>query len=535
MEPESYPSLVTRRRFVRQAACAALGAGALKNIIHDLRLMNAVMAQTYTSDYKALVCIFLSGGNDGNNMIIPTIASEYGNYAAIRTPVLAIPQASILPISPINSDGHTYGFHPSFSHMQTLFGEAKAATVFNVGNLAYPITRAQYTANPRVVGIPLQLFSHSDQVTQWQTSIADRASTNGWGGRIADLLDSSYNGAAGQVSLTVSTAGANTFEIGNVVTQYSVSTAGAVNPTLPTSGTSTSPDYFGSGTTSPRKSALLGLTAAASATNQPDLQVREYAKVLNESISLSTALNSAIAPYTDPTDASYTNQSNAAPWRWNNELAGIYKTTVQPSGLGGFPNTTLGLQLKMIARLIAGRAALGMRRQIFFCSVGGYDTHTNQTDFGATNPALGVNTGSQASLLAEVDQCVLAFQRAMEQLKGGSNWTGEAATSGVTVFTASDFGRTLPSNGQGSDHGWGSHHLVIGDAVDGKKTFGKFPTLAVNGPDDTSTGRWIPTMAVDQYAAALATWFGVSAGNLATVFPNLPRFATPPSLFKPGT
>ncbi len=543
MKPADYTSFIARREFLRQAACAALGAGALKNIIHDLRLMNAAVATTPAVDYKALVCVFLAGGNDSNNLIVPTDGlnpgGRYYNYSSIRTPILAIPNASLLSISPLNGvAGETYGFHPNFPHMQTLFGEAKLATIFNVGNLAYPITRAQYTANPRTVGVPAQLFSHSDQVNQWQTSIPDRPSTTGWGGRSADLLDQTYNGSAGQVSLSISVAGANTLEIGNVVTQYSVSTAGAVNPTLPTSGTTTSPDYFGTSSTSPRKTVLKNIAAASALIAQPHLQTREYAKVLNESIGLSTVLNSAIAPFADPTDSpgTYTTQSAANAWRWNNDLFGIYKTNVQANQLGGFPNTTLGLQLKMVARLIAGRVTLGMRRQIFFCSVGGYDTHTNQTDAGSPNPALDVTTGSQANLLAEVDQCVYAFQRAIEQLKASSNWTGEPATSGVTVFTASDFGRTFPSNGQGSDHGWGGHHLVVGDAVDGKKVFGKFPAQAVNGPDDTSTGRWIPTMAVDQYAAALATWFGVTPGtNLNTVFPNLTRFASPPSLFKPGT
>jgi uncharacterized protein (DUF1501 family) len=207
--------------------------------------------------------------------------------------------------------------------------------------------------------------------------------------------------------------------------------------------------------------------------------------------------------------------SQGGTWAWTTP----FPMTVTPP-TGGAPFTSsLAAQLKMVARLIeAGHrnaiaGGFGMKRQIFFCQVGGYDTHTSQT------PGPGSSTiGSHANLLAELSQCMFAFQRAMDQL---------SLSNEVTTFTGSDFGRTFPCNGQGSDHGWGSHHLIMGGAVNGRKTYGKFPTLAVNGPDDTSTGRWIPTTACDQYFATLASWFGVDAGNLATVFPNIGRFASP--------
>src|SRR3954466_1672509 len=217
-------SVLTRRQFLRQAACATVGTAALTAAIRDLRFMNAAVAQSNINDYKALVCIFLAGGNDSNNLIIPTITSEYNNYASIRTPVLAIPQGAILPISPLNSDGHSYGFHPCCSQLQSLFGTGKLAVLFNTGTLAYPLTKAQYNATPSKR--PPQLFSHADQVTQWQTSIPDQPPLTGWGGRCADLLYPSYQG--GQVSLSISLAGANTFEVGNQVSQYSVSTSGAI-------------------------------------------------------------------------------------------------------------------------------------------------------------------------------------------------------------------------------------------------------------------------------------------------------------------
>jgi len=199
--------LQTRREFIRQAACAALGTAALTSAIRDLRFMNAAVAQSNVIDYKALVCIFLQGGNDSNNLVLPTIQAEYDNYAAIRTPVLAIPQNAILPLSPLNSDGHEYGLHPSCPELQTLFGEGKLALLFNTGTLVYPLTRAQYKSG--VLSKPPQLFSHADQVTQWQTSVPDRPPLTGWGGRCADLLAAVQPGVP--ISLSVTLSGANTF------------------------------------------------------------------------------------------------------------------------------------------------------------------------------------------------------------------------------------------------------------------------------------------------------------------------------------
>ncbi len=487
--PTKHNSVVNRRDFIRQAACAALGTAALTSTIRDLRFMNAAVAQSNINDYKALVCIFLAGGNDSNNLILPTITSEYNNYAAIRTPILAVPQSAILPITPLNSDGHSYGFHPSCPEMQTLFGEGKLAPLFNTGTLVFPMTRAQYQGG--ILSKPPQLFSHADQVTQWQTSVIDQPALTGWGGRCADLLDATQRQTA-QISLMVSLAGANTFESGNITSQYSVSTSGAISL---------------SSVSGARLQALTNILALP----YPTLQAKAYADVAGHSIRTSQTLNTKIDPYADILEKNSSGVTGT--WMWNNSLTGIY-----PSGqLGGFPATTLGKQLKMVARLIAARSALGMKRQIFVCSVGGYDLHTNQTTILA-NGTPDPTQGAHANLLGELSRCTFAFQRAMEQLGIGDK---------VTSFTASDFGRTFPGNGQGSDHGWGSHHLIIGGAVNGQRTYGKFPTLAVNGPDDTNTGRWIPTTAIDQYCATLATWFGVDNGNLATVFPNLNRFATP--------
>ncbi|RPI95313.1 MAG: DUF1501 domain-containing protein, partial [Chloroflexi bacterium] len=272
MEKRLGPMLQTRRQFIRQAACAAVGTAALTSAIRDLRFMNAAVAQSNISEYKALVCIFLAGGNDSNNLILPTIPSEYDQYAAIRTPVLAVPSSVILPISPLNSDNHEYGLHPACPELATLFQEAKLAVLLNTGTLVYPLTRAQYQSG--ALKRPPQLFSHSDQVMQWQTSIPDQPALTGWGGRCADLLAAVQPEAP--ISLSVTLSGANTFEVGNVVSQYSVSSSGAVALT---------------GVSGARLAALtniLGLT-------YPNLQSQAYAKVAKHSIDTGTLLNSAIA------------------------------------------------------------------------------------------------------------------------------------------------------------------------------------------------------------------------------------------------
>jgi uncharacterized protein (DUF1501 family) len=472
--------LRTRRDFLRQAAIATGGTAVLASTIRDLRLVNAAMAFSAPSDYKALVCLFLSGGNDANNWIVPTDTTSYNNYTSIRGN-LTLPLASLLPLrtGPLGTDpvyqdaaGHTYGFHPGCSKLQTLFGEGKLTTLLNVGTLVRPTTLAQYNANPGGFYRPPQLFSHSDQVTQWQTSIPDQAPTTGWGGRIADLVDNIANPAA-NISMSVSLNGSNTFEVGNLISQYQVSTSGAVilGGTLMTG-------------TGQRVKAMKDILAL----NQTNLQRNAYASVLSNAIQVGDALNTNIAP-----------------------------TALDSFWTTPFPTTgSLAPQLKMIARLIQARGPFAVNRQIFFCSVGGYDTHTQQVAVNGTDQPTNAN-GAHYKLLNEVSECMYSFQRAMEQLGLGNK---------VTTFTASDFSRTFPTNSQGSDHGWGSHHMIMGGAVNGRKTYGKLPTLAINGPDDTGTGRWLPTTSVDQHSATLAKWFGLSDAELATAFPNLSRFPT---------
>jgi uncharacterized protein (DUF1501 family) len=442
----------TRRTFIRQAACAALTTTGILNTIFDLRRLSA--APLDTSDYKALICLFLFGGNDANNVIVPHDTNGYASYAAARG-VLAIPQASLLPLTLQNGDGRDFGFHPNMPEMQALFNQGKLGLVANVGTLVAPVTRSQYLAGGAAV--PPQLFSHADQSVQWQTSVPDVISKTGWGGRMADMLQSLNAGS--KISLSLSIAGTNTFEVGNTVLPYVISPNGSIGLT----------GFDGSANANVRLQAFKDLLALP----HNNLFEQAYADTVSRSIAANDLLTSA--------------------------LSGT------PAFQTVFPNTSLGSQLNMIAKLIAARTNLSMNRQIFFCSVGGYDTHGDQL-------------AGQANLFTELSQGLNAFYNATVEL---------GIASQVTTFTASDFGRTYPTNGSGSDHGWGSHQFVLGGAVQGGRLFGTFPTLAVNGPDDTGQGRWIPTTSVDEFSATLATWFGVSPSDLSTVLPNIGRFAHP--------
>jgi uncharacterized protein (DUF1501 family) len=511
MEPHEYPSLRTRRSFIRQGVCAALGTAAMTNVLRDLRYINSAVAQTVggITDYKALICIFLQGGNDANNLFIPTIPAEWSSYASIRTPVLAIPNsdggpATALALNNLTQDGHTYGIHPACPELQSLFNSGTLAVVFNVGTLVYPVTQAQYKAGS--VALPPQLFSHADQQVQWQTSIPDRPPATGWGGRCADLLDTynPKNGANDVLSMCISLAGSNTFEVGGVTQGYSVSPSGVVS--LNTSlGPSTARTALQNNLNS-----LLGIDAV-----QQNMLVQNYALAMESAMASGAGLTTSLA-------------SSPLKSYWSTFPT---KVTV-PNGGGTFTSSMLA-QMKMVAQIIeAGyrpnaNGGMGMKRQIFFIQVGGYDTHTSQTENAGssiTNNAK-VILGAQANLFAELSQSINALNNAMSAI--GTQYGDSAFPQRVAAFTCSDFGRTFPSNSQGSDHGWGSHHLVFGGAVQGQRTYGNFPALVVGGPNDTSTGRWIPTTAVDQFAATLGTWFGVDSSNLSTVFPNLSRFNSP--------
>ncbi len=515
MKREFHVPYISRRNFLERFGSAALGTTVLAKTISELRILNTAVAQGVPpADYKALICVFLNGGNDSNNMIIPTIPAEWDNYAAIRSPVLAIPNAdggpaTALALTSRNGTGsypaddyHDYGFHPAMPEMRTLFDAGIVAPVFNVGTLSFPLTKVQYSAGS--VPRPPQLFSHSDQQTQWQTSLPDQPSTSGWGGRIADLFTAAQYNLNGGISMSVTLAGSNIFEVsnGNLAPPYAITTGGAVQL---------------SGISGTRRTALDSILANNKASS--NLQTKAYAEIFDHSIDQAESLTTALL----------TNAS--APW-----LTRFTTNITTPNGGATFSSGLMS-QMKMVARLIdlgsrpLASGGLGMKRQIFFIQVGGYDTHTAQTNNAGqtTTDNAKVILGDHANRLADLSKTMNALYQALSDIGRpvGSPVGTALLKDSVTAFTASDFSRTFPANGYGSDHGWGGHQLVMGGAVKGGATYGKFPTLAVNGPDDTNTGRWIPTTAVDQYAATIATWFGVDAAGINTVFPNLGRFATP--------
>lgn len=453
----NFPLDLSRRRFIG-SCCSAVGATGMLSALAQLRLIGAVAADASPTDYKALICLFLYGGNDSNNLLVPIDAASYAGYAAARS-VIALPQASLLPISPKTySDGRQWGIHPSMVEMQQLFAQGRFALMANTGTLVKPVTLAQYNTG---TGLPPQLFSHADQQVQWQSSVPDQPFTTGWGGRLADIVNA-LNGNS-SISMSISVAGQNSFQVGNVISQYAVSPSGAVVLT------------GSSGST------LANVRYAA----QQDLFNMQEQNLFEAAFGASTS-----AAVSD--SALLTSILTGSP---------TLKTT--------FPNTSVGTQMQMIARLIGAAPALGLKRQVFFASLGGWDLHTDQL-------------APHAALFAQISQGLNAFYNATVEL---------GVASQVTTFTSSDFSRTFNTNGTsaataGSDHGWGSHHMMMGGAVNGGDIYGSVASLKLGGADDTGRGRWIPSTSVDQYAATLASWFGVSATNLPVVLPNIGRFAT---------
>ncbi|MES2572766.1 MAG: DUF1501 domain-containing protein [Verrucomicrobiota bacterium] len=483
----------SRRQFVRQSACAALGLGGLVNTLAHLTAVNSALAQgTGLTDYKALVVLFLFGGNDSNNLLIPRIGHPgYADYKSARGVLKILDsndsayQAGQPASLPITTTSGNYGLHPSLQPLVPLFNAGELAFVANVGSLAYPTTRPAYLAG--TVPLPPQLFSHSDQQVQWQSSIPDRPFSTGWGGRVADLLNS--GGFSGnQVSLSVTIAGINSLQVGQDVIQYAVTPDGAVNLTGYSAngdpyGNARNPDGSYKTTTAGKR--LKSFDDVTAFTHQHLLE-EGYSKVVrraraNEAL-IGTALTEAATSGVD-FDALFTNaQSN------------------------------LGDQLKTVAKLIAGRNSIANRRQVFFVSAGGFDTHQDQLD-------------AQTNLFGELGQSLKAFSDTLKAL---------GVYDKVLTVSHSDFTRTLTPNGTdaataGSDHGWGGHQIVFGGPVQGGKVYGQFPSLKLGQDQDTDRdrGRWIPTTSVDQYAAVAAKWIGVSSSALTTIFPNLGRFNDP--------
>ena len=435
---------IRRRSFIKYASLAAAGN------LAGLRPFGALNALADTGeDYKALVCIFLYGGNDANNTLVPYDTAGYTNYANIRAG-LALPQASLLPLTPLPA----FALHPSLPELQSLFNSGAAGLVANVGTLTQPMTRAQYLAGQTV---PSNLFSHPDQQEEWQNAAANGAVATGWAGRMSDALTGSFNASA-SVPMITSVAG----------------------DTLFCNGTSTTPVSVSPGN-------LSGASCSEGAACSARQAAAQSLITMSSGVSLVTA------------DNAITN--NAYSYAATLTAATSSLTPIKTA----FPaNNGLGAQLKQIAQIIQARAALGVKRQIFFAGIGNFDTHSAQLTL-------------QAALLTQISQAMAAFYAATQELNVAKQ---------VTTFTMSDFARTFqPNSNTGTDHAWGSHHFVLGGAVKGGQMYGAYPTLALGGPDDSgSNGRWVPSTGSVQYAATLAQWFGLPSSQLAAVFPNIGSF-----------
>jgi uncharacterized protein (DUF1501 family) len=439
--------IFNRRSFI---GCASLAAAGHLAGLRPFGAMNALAAET-TPDYKALVCIFLYGGNDANNTVVPFDTAGYANYQRLRGP-LALSRSSLLQLSTTP----TFALHPNMPEIQALYDKRAATIVANVGTLVQPLSRSQYQAGQ--LETPSNLFSHPDQQLEWQNASQSGAVTTGWAGRIADQWGTTY-GSNPRIPLITSVDGDTLFCNG-----------AASSPVALSPGEVAGGGHCSEGSSCPGRIA----------TEQAIVRVASGISMVQADKGI--------------TANAYKYMTNVA-----DALQSVTPVSVP------FPNTALGLQLRQIAQIIQVRQALGVNRQIFFAGLGNFDTHAAQL-------------GTQATLLTQLSQAMGAFDNAIIELGVGAQ---------VTTFTMSDFSRAFqPNSNYGSDHAWGGHHIVMGGAVQGGKIYGTFPTLALNGPDDSGVnGRWVPSTASVQYASTLASWFGVSAGDLPAIFPTIGNFS----------
>lgn len=425
-----------------------LGAAAALNPWAQMR----VLAQTAqaASDYRALVCVFMFGGNDGNNLLVPT-DTRYAAYQRTR-PNLALNSASLLPLTLSNATG--LGLHPAFTGLRGLVNTGRASVIANIGPLRQPTTKAQYDAHS--VPLPYNLFSHSDQQGAWQSGVVEAPPRNGWGGRLLERAVAEGQTHRGYAAISLS--GGNVWEAGDkALAPYRVSAAGR----------------FGFDFYNPNAQAGSDPLSAAVASTLAEARSHPFEQTWLNMMSRSLEVQRTLA-------------------------AALNSSTVTTP----FPDTGLGRQLGMTAKLISARSSLGLSRQCFFTSIGGFDTHGDD------------QLQRQNENFLEIDAAVTAFNTAM---------TAMGLADSVTLFSASDFGRTFSSNGSGTDHAWGNHHFAVGGAVrgaNGGKLLGRMPDLTPNGPDDIGQGVWLPTTATDQLGTELARWFGADATTLAAVWPH---------------
>ncbi len=444
------PAKLSRRQFLGQASCAAVGTTALMSTVLNMEMFSTLAGTA--PDYKALVCLFFSGGIDSFNLLVPRGAAEHAEYAGARGD-LALPRESLLPINPATADGREYGLHPALSDLAGLFEQSRLALLANVGTLVEPTTLDQYRNGS--VALPLGLFSHSDQVMHWQTSLPDRRNASGWAGRMAEILDA--GNCNPNLSMNISLSGTNVFQTSESSSHYTI-------------GPNGSQGLERYGANSPPSQAFTTTVDGLLGQIYHNLFEKTYATRMRRAIDAHLEFSAAL-------------------------------DSVPPLSTE-FADDDLSRRFRMIALTIAAREALCMRRQTFFVEVGGWDHHDEVL-------------ANQEAMLPRINRALVDFEAALDEL---------GLADQVTVFTASDFGRTLSSNGRGSDHAWGGNHMIVGGAVRGGDLYGTFPPLYPGSPLDTDRGRLIPTTSVDQYFAELALWFGVPPADLELVLPNLGRF-----------
>lgn len=473
----------TRRQFIERSACAAMSSVPVLNTLLNLQLAGRTAAQQAPTDHRTLVCIFLNGGMDSFNWLVPRDTARHAVYTATRGN-LALTTGQLLNLDQDGGDGQLYGMHPSCAGMQAMFngtgnfaGKRRAAVLTNVGTLIQPVTKAQYLAES--VPLPRALYSHSDQIDQWQTSVPQgMTQLSGWAGRTADVLHSTVN--ENSIAMNISLAGNSLWQVGNATTQFVATESGALT-------------FTGSAISDPLHPMRLKNSAHRSIIQQ------NYANLMQQSYGLLTKSSIELQEFFLTQYNSYNDAPVASLFPGDNYIA---------------------QQFRAALRMIALRPALGLHRQTIFIQFGGWDHHGELLE-------------AQAEMLTMLDEALSGFQRALEQL---------SLQDGVITFSASDFARTLRSNGQGTDHAWGGNAFMMGGPVQGGRVFGTFPDLALESSDDTGYGgRLIPTTSVDSYFAELLRWFGVPAGSMSTVLPNIGNFynvsssSLPIGFLKPGT
>ncbi len=445
---------INRRQFLRSTSAAALLAST-PGLAHS----QMIGGSGPFTDYKALVCVFLFGGNDSFNMLVPTSQVEYDAYLASRQN-LAIPQNALLPINPLlGAEQMDFGLHPEMTGIRDLFEDGKTALLANVGPLVEPTTLDQFINGS--VALPPQLFSHNDQQDQWHSLKGNATSNTGWAGRVADLLNADLEDQ--QMATNASLFGTSLFQSADETVAYVMGPGGPV----PFLGFSSEPGNV----LYEHRQTFERILAAQHAT----VYERAFADVQQRALAAADTVSAAIA---------------GAP-----TFDGIFPTPQEG-------RTQLETQLRTVAQLIAMQGELQMQRQVFFVAAGGFDTHDDQVQ-------------DQPNLLGDVSKSLAEFYQAMASI---------GMTQDVTAFTASDFGRTLTSNGDGTDHAWSGHALIVGDGVAGQSIYGEYPVPEIGHPLDVGGGRFIPTTSADQYAATLAKWFGVVDADLDAVAPNLVNF-----------